>query len=62
MCGIAGFLAASGLDAAAAQATLQRLADRLCHRGPDDSGTWVDAAAGVAMGHHRLAVIDLSAA
>ncbi len=28
-------------------------------RGPDDEGVWVDAAAGVALGHRRLAVLDL---
>jgi asparagine synthase (glutamine-hydrolysing) len=30
--------------------------------GPDDSGVWVDAAAGLALGHRRLAVIDISPA
>ena len=34
----------------------------LRHRGPDDHGVWADAAAGVALGHTRLAIIDLSAA
>jgi asparagine synthase (glutamine-hydrolysing) len=32
------------------------------HRGPDDAGAWVDASAGVALGHARLAILDLSAA
>ena len=34
----------------------------LHHRGPDDRGVWVDAAAGIALGHTRLAVVDLSPA
>jgi asparagine synthase (glutamine-hydrolysing) len=34
----------------------------LRHRGPDDGGTWVDAAAGVALGHRRLSIVDLSEA
>ena len=34
----------------------------LNHRGPDAEGVWVDQAAGIALGHTRLAIIDLSAA
>jgi len=32
----------------------------LRHRGPDDADTWADAEAGIALGHSRLAVLDLS--
>ncbi len=32
----------------------------LHHRGPDDTGTWVDQECGVALGHKRLSVVDLS--
>jgi asparagine synthase (glutamine-hydrolysing) len=32
----------------------------LRHRGPDDSGIWSDPAAGVAFGHRRLSIVDLS--
>src|SRR5438270_5076014 len=38
----------------------QQMAATLRHRGPDDDGTWVDAGAGVAFGHRRLAIIDPS--
>lgn len=62
MCGVAGFLAAPN----AAPETLARLATsmagRLQSRGPDGAGCWVSASAGIALGHRRLAVIDLSAA
>jgi len=34
----------------------------LTARGPDDSGSWVNAACGIALGHSRLAVLDLSPA
>jgi asparagine synthase (glutamine-hydrolysing) len=30
------------------------------HRGPDDSGVWIDAERGVALGHRRLSIVDLS--
>jgi asparagine synthase (glutamine-hydrolysing) len=41
-------------------ARARAMATTLAHRGPDDAGVWVDAEAGVALGHRRLAVIDLS--
>lgn len=34
----------------------------LYHRGPDHSGVWLDPEAGIAFGHQRLAILDLSAA
>lgn len=40
----------------------RRMADTLIHRGPDDAGVWVDDAAGLALGHRRLAILDLSPA
>jgi asparagine synthase (glutamine-hydrolysing) len=36
------------------------MSNTLVHRGPDDGGTWVDADAGIALGHRRLAIVDLS--
>lgn len=49
----------AGLDEL--RATVGRMADTLVHRGPDDSGTWVDPEAGIALGHRRLSIVDLSA-
>jgi len=34
--------------------------DKLVHGGPDDEGLYVNEAAGLAMGHRRLSIIDLS--
>ena len=36
------------------------MSDSLVHRGPDDSGVWADAESGIALGHRRLSIIDLS--
>jgi asparagine synthase (glutamine-hydrolysing) len=33
---------------------------RLEHRGPDDAGLWLDAAAGIGIGHRRLSILELS--
>jgi asparagine synthase (glutamine-hydrolysing) len=62
MCGIAGFFRPAGLAANGAEPDLARMSACLFHRGPDDSGTWVDAAAGIALGHRRLSILDLSSA
>lgn len=56
MCGIAGFVQAR-LDPGS-EAILRRMTDVLRHRGPDDSGVWLDGAA--ALGHRRLSIIDLA--
>ncbi|ODG98812.1 asparagine synthetase B [Nostoc sp. KVJ20] len=36
------------------------MSDTLLHRGPDNGGSWVDAEIGMALGHRRLAIVDLS--
>lgn len=62
MCGLAGFLdTAKRMNADALAATTGRMTDAILHRGPDDAGVWVDAASGIALGHRRLSIIDLSA-
>ena len=55
MCGIAGIVGRR-----ADPQTLQAMAGTLTHRGPDDEGVWIDAAAGVGLAHRRLAIVDLS--
>lgn len=60
MCGITGFLTHRSLEEAAGLRDLRNMCDSMEHRGPDDFGQWVDAHAGVALGHRRLAIVDLS--
>ena len=61
MCGVTGFL----------DLTRERRIDELCasvesmtsavrHRGPDADGIWTDAEVGMALGHRRLSIVDLS--
>jgi asparagine synthase (glutamine-hydrolysing) len=60
MCGIAGLFdptAGSGADRLGSLVTSMAVA--VAHRGPDDCGTWVDADAGIAFGHRRLAIVGL---
>ena len=57
VCGITGELRFDG--AAADRQLVAAMAERLAHRGPDDSGLHSDGP--VALGHRRLSVIDLSA-
>jgi len=61
VCGIAGFLNTSrDQPPDELERVVRRMSNSLRHRGPDDEGTWVDAEAGVALGHRRLSVLDLS--
>jgi asparagine synthase (glutamine-hydrolysing) len=62
MCGLCGFIDwKRSLPKEKLNAVVTAMADRICHRGPDDCGTWVADDAGVALGHRRLAILDLSA-
>jgi len=56
MCGIAGFVNPEGQPAE--RAILERMTATLAHRGPDGDGFVV--AGPVALGHRRLAIIDLT--
>jgi len=57
MCGIVGNVLARA-DRVPDRAVLQRMADRIHHRGPDDEGFLVDGPAGLGM--RRLQIIDLA--
>lgn len=56
MCGIAGLIARRGAGADAAR--LAAMCDAVAHRGPDDSGIWIQGNLG--LGHRRLSIVDIS--
>jgi asparagine synthase (glutamine-hydrolysing) len=60
MCGIAGLYVFGGAGAEILAASTQAMTDAIAYRGPDSDGQWVDAEAGIALGHRRLAVVDLT--
>src|SRR5262245_43721869 len=61
MCGITGFLdPRSGWDEARMRDLAICMSEPLTHRGPDDQGVWVDAEAGLGLGHRRLSILDLT--
>ena len=59
MCGFAGYYSKSK---AVSESVCQKMAHQISHRGPDDHGIWVDQDAGIALGHRRLSIQDLSTA
>lgn len=59
MCGLTGFCNFRDISEDAEQICIS-MASKLIHRGPDDSGVWVNREQGVALGHRRLSIQDLS--
>jgi asparagine synthase (glutamine-hydrolysing) len=62
MCGFAGFLTLNTNSPDELEAIATRMANAIAHRGPNDAGAWADVQAGIALGHRRLSIMDLSAA
>ncbi|MBB5039957.1 asparagine synthase (glutamine-hydrolyzing) [Prosthecobacter dejongeii] len=61
MCGIAGyFTLPRSRTSDQMTAEITRMTDAIILRGPDDAGAWVDAETGIALGHRRLSILDLS--
>jgi asparagine synthase (glutamine-hydrolysing) len=56
MCGIAGIVGISE------QRVVEAMVSAMQHRGPDDSGIWIDDTKPVMLGNRRLAIQDLSPA
>ena len=62
MCGFTGFyLNGVSEPKSSLETTITMMANTLNHRGPDDSGIWVDANKKIAFGHRRLSIVDISA-
>ncbi len=59
MCGIFGLLSEKCSEREFSD-DLRAMDRVLAHRGPDDSGSWIDAKVGIGLGHRRLSILDLS--
>ena len=63
MCGIVGYWTKSNLFTQDfSSSIIKKMTNSLQHRGPDDDGYWVDYSDGIAFGHRRLSIVELSAA
>jgi asparagine synthase (glutamine-hydrolysing) len=60
MCGIAAIVDPSSPTAASLRESLRRMTTALAHRGPDGEGQWLSDDCRIALGHRRLAIVDLS--
>lgn len=61
MCGITGFINYSAqFSSKRLRAIVSAMTDTLANRGLDDHGIWVDESVGIALGHRRLSIVDLS--
>ena len=60
MCGIVGFIDHSiqGIDQC--KSSINKMSKKLLSRGPDDAGHWVENDGSIALGHRRLAILDLT--
>jgi len=57
MCGIVGIW---GFQNRVSSEILKKMGDTLSHRGPDDTGLFVDEQNNIVLGHRRLSIIELS--
>ena len=62
MCGFCGFITPDNTNSESLQHIVNSMSRHIQHRGPDDAGAWVDASSGIALGHRRLSILDLSPA
>ena len=61
MCGFTGFISSNNsFDSDSQYLMLKKMTNTLTHRGPDDSGYWMDPVNKIGLGHRRLAILDLT--
>ncbi len=60
MCGLTGTWSFREGEPESLARDVAAMTEALVHRGPDDRGTFVDSRAGLALGHRRLSILDLS--
>ncbi len=62
MCGFCGFLDLKlFVSRDRYECLIDEMSTAIRHRGPDDAGRWLDKDVGLALGHRRLSILDLSA-
>ena len=59
MCGFVGYLS---LTLKPQKSLITKMANKIHSRGPDSDGSWIDVESGIALGHKRLSIIDLTRA
>jgi asparagine synthase (glutamine-hydrolysing) len=62
MCGISGIIKDKKSNTPGLENQIKKMTVSLKHRGPDNSGIWIDNDNSIALGHQRLSILDLSAA
>lgn len=62
MCGFAGLININNYSRNEMARIVKSMGDEIAHRGPDDSGEWIDESSKIAFAHRRLSILDLSKA
>jgi asparagine synthase (glutamine-hydrolysing) len=62
MCGISGVYQFKNTGKTNLKESVERMNQSQARRGPDDEGIFIDEKSGVALGHRRLSILDLSEA
>ena len=60
MCGISGIFSNKDKNFSFYKTIIEKMIIKLNHRGPDDRGEWIEPNNGIAFGHTRLSILDLS--